>query len=416
MLASGDHVKSVSFQVKSVMEQQRGEPKSNEAGVSLERAVDLLNHGDYLKANALLRRLLATDQSNIDAIHLLGISECRLGGLGNGIRILEKAARLRPDIDAFQRNLDKWRSLLAVKGPHRSEFANILQEFCEAIGDLPEDAEAWGPALRRFIAQINRGGASRMVGAAHAFATQIMFATKNFNYDPMLNGERWLLARLTPFAPRVIFDVGANRGEWSALAALYHPQAAIHAFEIVPATRQKLEAAVRDAANVMIHPFGLADHDGDVQVRHHPEFDQISSMIKNDDTPCELLEVPVRRGADVAAEFGVSEIDILKIDVEGAEMMVLSGFSSLFCAGKINVVQFEYGRTSITTKILLNEYYNFFKDHGMVFGKLFPEGVEFTDYTQLQEDFLGPNYIACRADRPDLIETLSRISGYFTPV
>lgn len=387
----------------------------NDGDASLERAVALLTHGEYLKANALLRRILAMDKDNANAVHLLGISECRLGGVGNGVRILEKAAALRPDIDAFRQNLDKWQAVLAAKGPYRSEFANLLQEFCAAIGDLPEDMEAWGPALHRLLAQINRGGVSRMVGAAHAFAMQLMFTTKNFNYNPILNGERWLLARLAPFAPKVLFDVGANHGKWSAIAATYHPQASIHAFEIVPATRAKLEAAVGDAANVTIHPFGLADRDGDIDVYHRLNFDQTSSIIKDDDAPCELLTVPVRRGEAVIAELGVSEIDVLKIDVEGAEMMVLEGFDNVISANKVNIIQFEYGRSSISTRILLQDYYKFFSDRGMSIGKLFPEGVEFLEYSPLHENFLGPNYIACRADRPDLIEALSRVRGYLAP-
>lgn len=385
----------------------------NDIDASLERAVALLAHGEYLKANALLRQVLAMDKTNVDAIHLLGVSECRLGALGNGARILEKAAALRPDVAMFQQNLDNWQH--PPKGPYRNQFANALHEFCNEIDELPYDNAAWTPAMARLLTHVSREGISRMVGAAHFFASQVLFTTKNFNYDLMLNGERWLLARLTPFSPKVLFDVGANHGEWSAIAATYHPQASIHAFEIVPATRAKLEAAVGDAANVTIHPFGLADRDGDIDVYHRLNFDQTSSIIKDDDAPCELLTVPVRRGEAVIAELGVSEIDVLKIDVEGAEMMVLEGFDNIISANKVNIIQFEYGRSSISTRILLQDYYKFFSDRGMCIGKLFPEGVEFADYSQLQEDFLGPNYIACRADRPDLIEALSRVRGYLAP-
>jgi hypothetical protein len=41
-----------------------------------------------------------------------------------------------------------------------------------------------------------------------------------------------------------------------------------------------------------------------------------------------------------------------------------------------------------------------------VVGKLFPEGVAFKDFDMTDEDFIGPNFIACLKGRPDLVEAL----------
>ncbi len=41
---------------------------------------------------------------------------------------------------------------------------------------------------------------------------------ENGNYDPSSNGEGWLLGRLASSSPKIIFDVGANRGDYSRLA------------------------------------------------------------------------------------------------------------------------------------------------------------------------------------------------------
>ena len=40
-------------------------------------------------------------------------------------------------------------------------------------------------------------------------------------------------------------------------------------------------------------------------------------------------------------------------------------------------------------------------------GKLYPDFVDFRDYRLEDEDFLGPNFVACRKARSDLIEFLS---------
>jgi hypothetical protein len=39
-------------------------------------------------------------------------------------------------------------------------------------------------------------------------------------------------------------------------------------------------------------------------------------------------------------------------------------------------------------------------------GKIFPNGVEFREYELADEDFMGPNYLACRAARDDYVQAL----------
>jgi trans-aconitate methyltransferase len=63
----------------------------------------------------------------------------------------------------------------------------------------------------------------------------------NFNYNFRTNGEYWLLSRLGSFNPTTIFDVGANRGEWSEHCARAFPLAKIHSFEIVSQTAERLK-------------------------------------------------------------------------------------------------------------------------------------------------------------------------------
>jgi hypothetical protein len=114
----------------------------------------------------------------------------------------------------------------------------------------------------------------------------------------------------------------------------------------------------------------------------------------------------VETGDSVAAKLGVSHIDVLKIDVEGMEERVLRGFGRMFDEGRIDVVQFEYGRVSILNHFLLADAYRFFEGHGFTVGKIFPRWVDFRNYDMNDEDFAGPNYLACRASRADYLDAL----------
>jgi hypothetical protein len=108
----------------------------------------------------------------------------------------------------------------------------------------------------------------------------------------------------------------------------------------------------------------------------------------------------VMRGDEFLAREGIDEVDFLKIDVEGAEHLVLRGLDGLLRQGRVRFVQFEYGRVNILTRFLLKDFYELFARHNYVVGKIYPDHVEIRDYDLMDEDFLGPNYLACRAGDP----------------
>jgi len=245
------------------------------------------------------------------------------------------------------------------------------------------------------------------VKAFAEFCRLFLRAYENCDYDMHRNGEAWLLRALAPFDPRVVFDVGANVGDWSVLAATLLPNAALHAFEIVPATHAQLAARVaalgpRIAANA----FGLADQEGQLDINVMQDDSTLSSLVALHEGPQSTLACPVHTGDAYMKAAGIGHIDFLKIDVEGAEHLVLMGFAPALTERRIDVVQFEYGRANILTKFLLRDYHQSLEDLGYRVGKLFPDRVDFRQYRLEHEDFIGPNYVAVRADRLDLLAAL----------
>ena len=69
----------------------------------------------------------------------------------------------------------------------------------------------------------------RAIGRIHRRAN-------NVNFDITRNGELRVIELLATLDPQVIFDVGANHGEWTDIVARRCPDCAVHAFEIVPET------------------------------------------------------------------------------------------------------------------------------------------------------------------------------------
>ncbi len=262
----------------------------------------------------------------------------------------------------------------------------------------------------RLIQLVRWHGNRRMPGSVMLakLARVYLAAYNNENYDIETNGERWLLERLSSFSLSMIFDVGANAGEWSEHARRAHPKTTIHAFEIVPSTFQVLsEKYVSRQINA--HPIGLAEKAGIASVKVYEGNDTISTIINTDAIHPyrhEDIEVQVTTGDAFCSENKINNIDLLKIDTEGGESLVLAGFRGMIERQKIDILQFEYGMANIYAQFLLKDYYDQF-GHLYEIGQLYPTGVRFSDYRPVYENFRGRNFVAVRRDRQDLIEALS---------
>jgi FkbM family methyltransferase len=227
------------------------------------------------------------------------------------------------------------------------------------------------------------------------------FGNASYKYEK--NGERWLLETLRNEPIRSALDVGANVGKWSLIAAEIFPQATVYALEIIPATAAELRS--RTAGQGRIKPFnlGLAEHTGTVTMRYHPS---ASAHATSTEYPHkwegERIACPVMRGDEFLAREGIREVDFLKLDVEGAEHLVLRGLEEVLRERRVRFVQFEYGRVNILTRFLLKDFYELLGKYGYVVGKIFPDHVDIRDYELGDEDFLGPNYLSCRAGDPAL--------------
>lgn len=225
---------------------------------------------------------------------------------------------------------------------------------------------------------------------------------ENYDYDPYTNGERWLLEQVAR-PGSTLLDVGANIGDWTLMALEVEPSASIHAFEIVQATASELRRRVPH--HVVVNHVGLLDREGSVEIRHMPSFSAGSGMYPTiHDDQVELISCRVTTGARYCTEVGIGHVDLLKVDAEGAEHLILSGFGEML--GHIDVIQFEYGLASIASRFLLADLYELLSPRYEI-GKLYPRGVDFRPYRMRDEDFLGPNFIAVRRDLGALIDRLT---------
>lgn len=220
----------------------------------------------------------------------------------------------------------------------------------------------------------------------------------NSSYKPERNGERWLLEALRQEPIRTVVDVGANVGSWTLIAEQCFQSATIYALEAVPSTAAVLQSNTGGHERIRCVAVGLAAHTGTLTLKYHPAASTHATFTDYPHTwGGEAVECAVVRGDEFLVGQGIDQVDFLKLDVEGAEHLVLQGLENSLRSQRLRFVQFEYGRVNILTHFLLRDFHELFRSYGYMVGKIYPDYVDFRDYDLGDEDFLGPNYLACRA-------------------
>ena len=149
------------------------------------------------------------------------------------------------------------------------------------------------------------------------------------------------LSRVMMHPVRRILDVGGNAGQTVRKFHDLWPAAEIHSFEPTPELFEKLQARCAQTPNASAHNLALGSTNGMLPFFCYESSLQ-NSFIRNPDLPLkEELSIPVRTLDSWAGENHLAKIDLLKIDVEGAETEVLAGASTLLREGRIHAVLAE---------------------------------------------------------------------------
>ncbi len=232
---------------------------------------------------------------------------------------------------------------------------------------------------------------------------------ENRNHQVESNGELTVVKKIATISPKVIIDGGANIGKYSLLLNKYNPDSKIYAFEPVEDTCSQLTENVKHLKNIFPINKGLFSENCVKEINlfksntHSSVFD-IKGISYNALT---TVQINLVKGDTFTFEENISEIDFLKLDVEGAEYEAIIGFENLLKAHKIKVIQFEYGYINISTKKLLIDFYSLLESYGYILGKIYPKTVEFRTYKYKHEDFIGPNFLAVSSNYPELIKLFS---------
>lgn len=154
-------------------------------------------------------------------------------------------------------------------------------------------------------------------------------------------GARWCVcpAGLTPAS--IVYSFGVGEDISFDLELSRSLGVSVHAFD--PTPRSIAWLAGRTVPKQFIfHPYGVADFDG--LARFLPPLNpaHVSHSLVERTTPWPAIELPVHRLASILKTLGHARIDLLKMDIEGAEYAVLDDlFASSIPVGQL-LVEFHH--------------------------------------------------------------------------
>lgn len=196
----------------------------------------------------------------------------------------------------------------------------------------------------------------------------------------------------------VIFDIGANKGDYTQMIIdnINVENYTIHLFEPVPAFFEVLEERFKGNTNIILNNLALHQSERTLTFNFINAIQDgvrgCSSFINRPvfkTWPVEKIKVKTKRLTSYTKENNIDNIDFIKIDTEGTELNVLRGAYKLLEEHKIKLMQVEYGETYKDANNEMNTLLSLIRMFGydiyeMIDGKLvkkdFVEDYKFDNY------------------------------------
>lgn len=178
-------------------------------------------------------------------------------------------------------------------------------------------------------------------------------------------------------ANSVVYSFGVGEDVSFDLELIAQFGVIVHAFDPTPKSitwvhRQNF------STNFVFHEYGIADFDGDVSFHPPENSTHISHTILNRaTTSAQAIIVPVKKLKTILQELGHQHIDLLKMDIEGAEYQVIDDLVHSNVRPTQLLVEFHHRFPNIGLNKTRNSFYQL-KAIGYRLFSVSPSGEEFS--------------------------------------
>lgn len=213
------------------------------------------------------------------------------------------------------------------------------------------------------------------------------------------SGENQVIARFIN-AAHVVFDVGANAGDWTQEVLNQGHDVEVHIFEPIPHVYKTM---IQNLDGKVIANNLAVGKEEEVKTFYYYEANSLlSTFYRRVDVEKQgLLSKPKEIRVltttidNYCQRHGIKRINFIKIDAGGSELDVIWGANHFLERGRIDYLQFEYGGTYLDSKKTLKQAFEYLQKFRYSIFKILPDGLEYQPKFQPEdENFEYSNFLA----------------------
>jgi FkbM family methyltransferase len=191
--------------------------------------------------------------------------------------------------------------------------------------------------------------------------------------NEILSGEAFVLDEIlskiiSKNKVAILFDVGANIGNYSMMLTKKYPNARVYSFEPNSHTYSILKENIK-GTKVEVYNYGFGSekckeniyvYKNNTISEHASLYCEFAKVISSELGKQEVIpiEIEIETIDDFCLENNIVNIDFIKIDVEGHELAVLQGALNMINQNKIKIIQFEFNVANILSRVFLKDFYD----------------------------------------------------------
>lgn len=209
------------------------------------------------------------------------------------------------------------------------------------------------------------------------------------------SGELYIIRKLKSgmYKNPVIFDVGANVGDWSkfVISTFKKEPHSLHMFEPLSSPFKALTKSIQKKPSYFFNQVALANSNGFVNLNFDTDNQGSAGAFIEGSYSEKVTLITLDEYCDRSS---ISNIHFLKMDVQGFEYQILQGAKGLLQNRAIHYIQFEIDAPCIENRIFFKDFWSLLNKDYKIYHSLYNGLIEINQYNATLENFRCMNYLA----------------------